>query len=159
MRTILRHAIRIVQVMQVGAQKAVGCVRSWNGPHIMLIKVNLKKDTIAPAGVHVATVRDVKPKGEAKLTLVFEVGVGSDRYTAHKDYAAKIECGSPLLVDAETLLGEPIEGRENHAEFNTDALVGKSAQVVIEHRRGAGGKKIAVVVTVLAAAPAEAALA
>lgn len=123
----------------------------------MKIKNNIKPSVLAPEGIHGALVQAVTPKGDSKCAVEFKLEIAERTYTASKVYPAKIECGSPLVDDAQVILGHRIECDENGADFDTDALVGRAAQVVVEHKKTSGGRIIAVVTTVFEPIKAEAA--
>ena len=115
----------------------------------MKVKINVKPDALVPEGVHnSAKVNAIKPKGDAKCIFDYGIVHGGREFVPTKLYPAKLECGSPLLHDAEIILGRKIVCDADGAEFDLNELVGKPCQVVVEHKRTSGGRVIAVVTTV-----------
>lgn len=115
----------------------------------MRVKINIKPDALAPASVHNdAKVNAIKPKGDSKCIIEYRMVHGGREYDATKVYPAKLECASPLLHDAEVILGRSITCDAEGAEFDLNELIGKPCQVVVEHKRTSGGRIIAVVTTV-----------
>ncbi len=110
---------------------------------------------MVPEGVHPAVIVSIKPKGEERCAIEFLIEHEDKKYKVAKDYVLEMECGTPLLHDTELVLGYEIECDRPKTEFELDTLIGKSCQVAVEHRRGAGGKLVAVVTTVFAAIVAE----
>ena len=145
-------------LLRVGAPplRSGAAISSSDRNTIMKIINNVKKPALAPEGVHVALVKSVKAKGDAKCVVEFEITVEQREYTATKVYPAKLQCGAPLVDDAEVILGKSIACDQEGAEFDMDELVGKACQVVVEHKKTSGGRIIAAVGTVFEPVNAEA---
>ena len=123
----------------------------------MRVKINIKPDALAPGGVHnIAKVNAIKPKGDAKCIGEFGIVHDGRDYVATKVWPAKLEGGSPLLHDAEIILGRKIVCDQEGAELDLEELVNKPCQVVVEHKKTSGGRVIAVVTTVFEPIKAEA---
>lgn len=132
----------------VGMEQWAGSVRNAK-PNSMKLKNTVKRLTLPPESIYPGRVKSVTAKGDAKCVIEFEFSVGAHAHTASKTYPAKFECGAPLVDDAETIVGQSLDCDKAGAEFDTDLLIGKPCQIVVEHKRTSGGRIVAAVETVL----------
>jgi hypothetical protein len=119
---------------------------------IMKLKLSIPKTALAPEGVHDAKVGAVVPGGEGRCTLQFAFTKENEQFLVDRGYAARLDSGSPLLKDMETILGRKFTGGEAGQDLDLKLLlVDKICQIVVAHRRSSGGKLVASVTTVLPA--------
>ena len=122
----------------------------------MKLKINKPAGALPKEGPHAATVKAVLDQPEKKKISIEFTLPGYDKPFS-KEYRRTIDPHTSLFQDAQVILGRPFTEQEIGGEFELDQLQNKPCQVVIAHRRTAGGKVVAVVSVVLpAAAPAAA---
>jgi hypothetical protein len=119
------------------------------------MKVKLPKITsnLPPKGVYNAQVKSIDPAGEKKVEISFLLTNYADGTTLiSSKYVNEMQAGSSLRSDIVTIRGKEISLDED--EFDFDTVVGMKCQVLLDHRKGSGGKWKPAIKGVLAAAEA-----
>ena len=114
----------------------------------MKLKINKPSGALPKEGPHTAAVKEIIDRPEKKKVDIEFALPGYDK-PVFKEYPRALDPHTPLFQDAQTILGRPFTEHEIGGDFDLDQLVNKSCQVVIAHRRTAGGKVTAVVSVVL----------
>lgn len=119
----------------------------------MKLKINKPPGALPKEGTYEATVKAVIDQPERKKIRIEFTLPGYDK-PFPKEYPRSLDPHSPLFQEAQTIQGRRFTEQEIGGDFDLDQLVGKPCQVVIAHRRTAGGRVTAVVSVVLPAVQA-----
>ena len=119
----------------------------------MKLKINKPPGALPKEGTYEATVKAVIDQPDQKKVVIEFSLPGYDKPFS-KVYPRTLDPHTPLFQEAQTILGKRFAEQDIGGDFDLDQLVGKPCQVVIAHRRTAGGRGTAVVSVVLPAAPA-----
>jgi len=122
----------------------------------MKLKPISSKNGLVSEGNHTGTIISITGKPDEinpkKVIIGFEI---ENNDKVEKELSASLEEGSPLRRDVETILGRPLNKSEITDGFDLASLIGRTCQVVVIHKSGAGGKPVAVVGLVLPATVAQ----
>ncbi len=119
----------------------------------MKLTINKPPGALPREGTYGATVKSVIDRPEQKKVVIEFTLPGYDKPFS-KVYPRTLDPHTPLFQDAQAIMGRRFTEQEIGGDFELDQLVNRSCQVVIAHRRTAGGRVTAVVSVVLPAAPA-----
>jgi hypothetical protein len=119
----------------------------------MKLKINKPPGALPTEGTHGSTVKAVIDRPERKKVGIEFTLPGYEK-PFPKEYPRSLDPHTPLFQEAQTIQGRRFTELEVGGDFDLDQLVGKPCQVVIAHRRTAGGRVTAVVSVVLPAAQA-----
>jgi hypothetical protein len=116
----------------------------------MKLKINKPAGALPKEGTYAATVNVVVDRPEKKKVGIDFALPGYDKPFS-KEYPRSLDPHTALFQDAQVILGRPFTEQEIGGDFELDQLANQPCQVVIAHRRTAGGKVVAVVSVVLKA--------
>jgi hypothetical protein len=119
----------------------------------MMLKASSPKTVLLSEGTYPATLASIKglPDNTKPKRVALGFKVGNTDIEVTKELPASFDIGKPLRKDAESILGRELTSSEGQAGFDLNTLIGKTCQVVVMHRAGAGGKTSAAVSLVLKA--------
>jgi hypothetical protein len=119
----------------------------------MKLKINKPPGALPKEGTYEAIIKAVIDRPEKKKVAIEFTLPGYDKPFS-KEYPRTLDPHTALFQEAQTILGRRFTEQEIGGDFELDQLVNKSCQVVIAHKRTAGGRVAAVVSVVLPAAQA-----
>ncbi len=110
------------------------------------------KLVLASEGPHLAKVKSVVARPNGRCAIDFIIQEQGEERVATKEYSPKLEPGTELWKDVQTLRGQAFNDLELGQAFDLSVLVDRPCRVTVVHRKRSGGALYAAVALVQKAA-------